>query len=307
MEVTPWNYHWILRYAKPDILFVESTWEGCRQRWKYKIAAYPDYPKRSNATLRKVVALAQDRGIPTIFWNKEDGAHFDRFIDSAKLFEYILTVDENCIPRYLAATNGNATVDTMPFAAENNFHYFSGFNFQSRSANFVGSYSKHIHEPRRRWQEMMFRACHDAGMPLQIFDRNSSRKSENYRYPTIPGLVVNPAVPYHATADVYRNHLVSLNVNTIEDSPTMYSRRLVEIIACGGIAVTNPTPAVERYFADYCHVVSEAEECRDLLARLLVHGPTSLDLERARSGAEQIRKHHSWDKRLKFIMQRVGL
>lgn len=53
MELTPWNYRWILRYGKPDLLLVESAWKGLRNRWKYKIANYPDHPKRSNATLKK--------------------------------------------------------------------------------------------------------------------------------------------------------------------------------------------------------------------------------------------------------------
>lgn len=307
MEVTPWNYHWVLRYGKPDILLTESAWEGLGRRWKYKIASYPDYPKRSNLALQKIVSFARDRGIPTVFWNKEDCAHYDRFISSAELFEYIFTVDENCVPKYLAQTGGKAKVDTLPFAIESNFHHFSGFNFKTRSANFVGSYSKHVHERRRIWQDMMFQACADTGMPLNIYDRNSDRKSPNYRYPSHPGLTVHPAVPHFTTGDIYRHHLVSLNVNTVENSPTMYSRRLVEIIACGGIAVTNPNPAVERYFDQYCHVITNLEEARELIARLLTFGPSSSDLERARAGAEDVRERHTWTHRMELLRTKVGL
>ncbi len=307
MNLTPWNYRWSLRYGKPDFLFVESAWQGHHDRWKYKVASYPAHPKRSNVALQKVVAYARDLGIPTIFWNKEDDVHFDRFIDSARLFDHIFTVDENCVSRYIEATEGNASVATLPFAVESKFHYFKGFDFSLRSANFVGSYSRHIHARRRAWQEMMFTACVESGMPLNIFDRNSTRTSSNYRYPVLPGLTVNPAVPYAATGDIYRKHLVSLNVNTIEDSPTMYSRRLVEILACGGIAVTNPSMAVERYFSDYCHIVRDASDCRDLIKRLLRDGPTVNDQERARAGAEEVRKRHSWDVRIDLIKDTIGL
>ncbi len=307
IAITPLNYRWVLRFQKPDFLFVESAWQGNDNRWKYRIAGYPDYPKRTNALLSKVVEYARDRGIPTVFWNKEDGAHYERFISSAKFFEYIFTVDQNCVPRYIEATKGLATVNTLPFSVESNFHYFTGFNFKSRSANFVGSYSKHVHERRRTWQEMMFRACTDIGMPLHVYDRNSARKSENYRYPSLPGLTVNPAVPYRHTGQIYRDHLVSLNVNTVEDSPTMYSRRLVEIIACGGIAVTNPTPSVERYFSDYCNIVENEFECREVIQRLLKHGPSDQDLERAKAGAEHISKEHSWTRRMALIRNTLSL
>src|SRR5690606_32246845 len=43
---------------KPDLLLVESAWEGRRKRWKYKIASYPDHPRRSNAALARLVARA---------------------------------------------------------------------------------------------------------------------------------------------------------------------------------------------------------------------------------------------------------
>ena len=98
-HITLLNYKLILNFWKPDILFVESAWQGYKNRWKFKIASYPDYPKRNNNKLKKIVKYAKSLGVPTVFWNKEDGVHFDRFIESAKLFDHIFTVDENCIPK----------------------------------------------------------------------------------------------------------------------------------------------------------------------------------------------------------------
>ena len=94
-QVTPLNYKMVLKLWKPDLLFVESAWQGYKNRWKFKIASYSDHPKRNNGKLKKVVTYAKKLGIPTLFWNKEDGVHFERFIESAKLFDYIFTVDEN--------------------------------------------------------------------------------------------------------------------------------------------------------------------------------------------------------------------
>ena len=111
---------------------------------------------------------------------------------------------------------------------------------------------------------------------------------------------------YPDTAKIYKDYLVSLNVNTVTDSPTMFSRRLIEILACGGISVTNPSLAVERLFKDYCYTVHSEEEMLELFNRLK-YGPSPLDLERAEAGADYVANHHTWAHRLKQIAEIVGL
>lgn len=305
LTLTPLNYKWVLSLQKPDLLFVESAWEGHRRRWKYKVASYPA-GRSNNRKLHQVVSYARDRGIPTVFWNKEDGVHFERFIDSARLFDHIFTVDENCVSKYKQIVGDGVTVSTLMFPVQTSTHFFRGFDFKFNKVNFVGSFSRTIHDSRRRWQEMMFSAAGAAGINIVVYDRNSGRSSRNYRYPEFEGLEVRGSIPHQDTAQVYRDFSISLNVNTIVDSPTMYSRRLVEILACGGIAVTNPSVAVNRYFADYCNIVESESEAADLFARLK-GGPSTYDLERAEAGARYVLAEHTWSQRLEDIRKVVGL
>ena len=305
-NITPLNYKIVLRFWKPDILFVESAWQGYKNKWKYKIASYPDYPKRNNEKLKKVVKYAKALGITTVFWNKEDGVHFDRFVNSAVLFDHIFTVDENCIPKYKALVDKAVTVDTLMFAVQSKFHNFTGLNFNSTKANFVGSYSTHIHDKRRYWQDMMF-ALSSKINGLVVFDRNSERKSPNYRYPKLKNLEVFSSVPYDQTAQIYKEYLISLNVNTIEDSSTMFSRRLVEIIACGGVAITNSTPAVEKYFKEYCYTFKTKEELEELLKRFQNDGLSDIDKQRLIEGAIYVSKYHTWTHRLQEIKNTIGI
>jgi len=304
ITITPTNYLKALKHHRIDLLFVESAWQGHHESWKYKIASYPDHSERNNRQLHSLILAARNLGIPCVFWNKEDGVHFDRFIDSAKLFDHIFTVDESCIPRYRAVIGADVTVNPLMFAAQPATHNFSGFNFKHHRVNFVGSYSHHVHDRRRVWQDLTFDAANRGGLGLTVIDRNSARKSNNYRYPLFPGMEVLPAVPYTKTAQIYKDYLVSLNVNTIEDSPTMFSRRLVEILACGGIAVTNPSPAVDRYFRDYCHNIHSSEEAIELFARLK-HGPSPDDLARAEAGARYVLAEHTWAHRLEEVLRVV--
>lgn len=304
--ITPTNYKVILKAWKPDFLFVESAWHGYQNKWKYKIASYYYRPWRNNRRLKELVTYAKEHHIPTVFWNKEDGVHFDRFIDSAKLFDHIFTVDKNCIPKYRAIVDKKVTVNTLMFAVQPSIHNFTGFHFKYNAANFLGSYSHHIHSKRRVWQDMMFKASSLADIPLTIFDRNSNRRSKKYRFPKLQNMEIKPAITYIETAQVYKDYLISLNVNTIEDSETMFSRRLIEIIACGGIAVTNNTKAVQKIFKDYCYVVENENEMVELFNRLK-DGPSEEDLQRAKAGTEYVSREHTWAHRLQEISQVIGL
>lgn len=303
-DVTALNYRFLLRLWRPDLLLVESAWQGHRNAWKYRIAAYPDRPERTNSALARVVNYARDRGIPTVFWNKEDGVHFSRFIESARLFDHIFTVDENCIERYKQIAGPGVTVNELMFAVEPSLHYYkkTDAQHQYRQACFVGSYSKHIHPGRRELQHMLFEAA-ASHIGLTVFDRNSGRSSDNYRYPGHIPMSILPAVPYIATGRIYKDYIASLNVNTVTDSPTMFSRRLVEILACGGLAVTTPALSVDRLFAPYCHVIRSKEEASELFARLKKDGLSPRDREMVVSGAEYVAKHHTWEERLERICQ----
>ncbi len=312
-----------LRFGRPDILFVESAWHGWHNAWKGKIATYVArnvhasyFPScvrswyirltHNNRSLIHLLEYAKKRGIPTVFWDKEGLVHFDRFINAARHFDHVFTVDADTIPKYKEVMGQNASVHVLPFAVQPRFHFFDGFHFEKNEACFVGSYSTHIHHKRRAWQDILFQSAFDTGLGLTVYDRNSSRRAKIFRYPELPGVSILPSVSNAQTAGIYKKYLVSLNVNTNETSPTMVSRRLVEILACGGIAVTNPTPAVDNMFREYCHVVHNREEADALFSRLR-HGPSQEDLERAKAGADYIARNHTWEIRLKQIADIVGI
>ncbi|HDL6180845.1 TPA: glycosyltransferase, partial [Mannheimia haemolytica] len=289
------NYPFLHNAKNAKFLMVESAWQGYKNRWKYKIASYPDNPERTNEKLVRLVEKAKDKGIPTVFWNKEDSVHFDRFIDSAKHFDHIFTVDQNAIARYREVVPATTTVNVGMFPVQPKIHNFQGFNFKHLAANFVGSYSHHIHNKRRERQDMLFGAALKAGLPVTIFDRNSDRKSENYRYPKNSfNLNVQPNVSYTETANIYRDYLVSLNINTVEDSPTMFSRRVVEILACGGILVSTPSMAIDNIFKEYCHIVQSEDEAIELFQRLK-RGASRDDLNKAIAGSEFVLSNFTWE------------
>jgi hypothetical protein len=302
-HMTRANYREVLDSWRPDLVFVESAFHGAQGAWRYELAKQSRTMRlRRPKAIFHLVEYARSRGIPTVFWNKDDGAFFDAFIDVAKAFDFVCTTDESCLPRYREALPAGVPVQVLMMPYQSRFHGFDGFHFQTRSACFLGSYYRRILNGRRQYLDMMFGATAVAGMELNVFDRNHGRISNHFefRYPRHRHLKILPSVGHRQTAEVYKTHVVSLNVNSVTDSRTMISRRLLEILACGGIAVTNDSLAIRSFFSDFCHVVDSREAAIELLSRLR-YGPSAHDLERAEAGARYVADRHSWTHRLEEV------
>lgn len=307
--MTPGNFEDVLNNWKPDLIFVESAFHGVNGTWRYELAKQPKFLRLNQPTaIFRLVEFAKSRQIPTVFWNKDDGAFFDPFIDVAKVFDYVFTTDQECIPRYRQQVPDHVPVNTLVMPYQPAYHNFSGFNFTRKEACFMGSYYRRILNDRRRFLDMMFDACDASDLRLNVFDRNHDRLSRHFefRFPKKRCLHLHGKVAHRETAHVYKSHAISINVNSVTDSETMCSRRLLEILACGGVAVTNPGRSVERYFRDYCHVVNTREEAMELFSRLR-HGPSEDDMARAAAGAQYVKENHTWEHRLEEICSIVGL
>src|SRR5699024_11708816 len=85
-----------LRAEPIDLLLVESAWAGNHGAWQYQLTG-SQAPRKE---LVELVEFCQQQSVPTVFWNKEDPAHFDDFIDTAKLFEVVFTTDVTLLPKY---------------------------------------------------------------------------------------------------------------------------------------------------------------------------------------------------------------
>lgn len=308
-SMTPANYAEVIEQWQPDMVFVESVFHGAGGSWRYEVARQPKWLRLGPPdAIFRLVELARRRGIPTVFWNKDDGAFFDAFIDVAKVFDYVFTTDEECLARYRQQVPIGVPVSTLAMPYQPAFHAFTGFDFTRREACFTGSYYRRILDGRRQFLDMVFNACDASGLQLNAFDRNHDRLSRHFefRFPRRPRLRVHGAVPHRETAQVYKSHVVSLNVNSVTDSETMCSRRLLEILACGGIAVTNPSRSVDAQFRPYCHVLESREQTEELFARLK-YGPSAEDLERAEAGARYVAREHTWAHRLATVCAVVGV
>ena len=253
---------------EPHLLLVESAWQGNNGSWQYMVASYthPDYIGLPN--LRALVTWCRERDVPTVFWNKEDPVHFERFKEAAALFDYVFTSDANCIERYAALEReGSGPISSLQFAAQPRVHNPIGAPVErSTSPVFAGAYYRDRHVDRQRSLQMLL----DAAMPfgLEIYDRRFGHEDKAFGFPERFEERVKGALPYDQMINAYKAHRIFLNVNSVHDSPTMFSRRVFELLACGTAVVSTESVGVEQTLGEVVAMVETQEQATEALTKL---------------------------------------
>ena len=301
IEPRPDNWEGLMEAAKPQLLFVESTWKGNYGTWQYRVANYSNPPGKELAAM---VEGAKKRGIPTVFWNKEDPVHFSNFIDCASNFDVILTTAEEAVPRY--EERSSARVNVLQFAAEESIHNPIGSGRRNGKVCFAGSYYSNRFAERRDDQLMLLDAA--SQFDLEIFDRNydpGNPRGSDFAFPERFERFISGRMPYREMGKAYREYRVFLNVNSVIDSPTMFSRRVFELLACGTPVVSTWCRGIEETFGnDLVWQVRSKEEAVQALEILM----NDDDEWRRRSltGIRAVMSRHTFRHRFERILELAG-
>ncbi|MBN9645295.1 glycosyltransferase [Corynebacterium sp. CCM 8862] len=289
-----------------DMVFIESAWHGNNDAWQYALTPKP-WDK-----LKEMVAESRRRGIPTVFWNKEDPVHFEDFIQTAALFDHVFTTDVNKVDDYKKHL-GHDNVGVLGFAAQPAIHspVRPEFGHATRDIAFAGMYFAHKYPERREQMKLLLGAASKASARremdtgLEIFSRFLGR-DKRYQFPKPLSKHVIGSVDYQKMLSAYRLYKVFLNVNSVVDSPSMCARRIFELLACGTSVVTTPSPAVREFFpAEELTVVDNPEDAENAL-RALVKSPELRD-RMNHLAARRIWAEHTYGHRVDTVLEAVGL
>ncbi len=262
---TPDNWLETLCKAQPHLLMVESAWHGNGDAWNKMIATQ----KGSNREeLAKMVNWCRDNGIPTVFWNKEDPYHFEDFVESARLFDYVFTTAAECIDDYKQRL-GHENVFALPFAAQPNIHNpIKILPARIPKACFAGTFYRNKYEERRRDITNLLNACKDFG--LAIYDRNYYRDDENLKFPEEFAPYIEGCLKVDELALAFKGYKVMINVSTIKDSPTMFARRVFEGMASGTPVLSSYMRGAEELFGEGVVLATDdPEEMRAGIEKLM--------------------------------------
>jgi SAM-dependent methyltransferase len=293
-----------LEEHRPDLLLVESAWNGNGGEWQYRIARYPRKDLDGLPALRALLDGCRERGIPTAFWNKEDPVHFERFSESASLFDHVFTTDARCLDRYRALP-GERTVAPLPFAAQPRIHNpVAAVAERSASPCFAGAWYRDRHPDRRRSLEALLDAARPRG--LVIYDRRFGADDAAFGFPERFAPHILGKLPYERILDVYKGHSVFLNANSVVDSPTMCSRRVFELAACDTAIVSTPGAALSALLGE--GMVEEAGDEKAAAAALeWLLGDESERTRRTRAARRAVFATHTYAERLATIAETAGL
>lgn len=283
---------------KPDLVFLESAWKGNRGDWRLAMTGQSGVSRN----LVELVEFAKARGIPTVLWNKEDPPNYDRFIETARLVDFVFTVDAQKIPDYRKDL-GHERVGVLPFAAQPRIHNpIESADGRSHGVAFAGSYFAQKHDERRGQMEYILGPARKHG--LEIYSRMQS-EDERYHFPEEFRKHIVGSLPYEEMLAAYTQYKVFLNVNTVTESPSMCSRRLFELSAAGTPVVSGPAASVTPFFGPDVLVSESAEETEEVLASLLQHEEL-----RARIGLRahrRVMREHTYGQRVVTVLETLGI
>lgn len=298
IQPRPDNWYALAEKYKPEFFFIESAWKGNYGSWQYRVA---DYANKPGQEIAHICQYAQEKGIPTLFWNKEDPVHHQKFMCSAKLVDHIFTTDANMKDSYQAKT-GNTNVNALPFAAQPALHKPSPLAGRKPRACFAGSWYGNRHAERGDSMRWLLQAANRYG--LDIFDRNYG--TGIFPFPEEYQGGIKGSLPYKELCDEYSRYRVFLNVNSVTESPTMFSRRVFELMACGTPVVSTYAKGIENLFeSDAVWLVHSQEEADEAL-RILMTDDTEWR-RRSLAGIREVFAKHTYAHRLNDIFDRLGI
>ncbi|WP_082492578.1 glycosyltransferase family protein [Arthrobacter sp. Leaf69] len=306
VAVTPEDWRSQITENPVDILFVESAWAGNSGAWKYHLTG----SKGPSDDLIMLVDWCRERGIPTVFWNKEDPPHYTDFLETARLFDSVFTSDATRIPHYLRDL-GHDRVCVLPFAAQPKVHnpIRPKYGWHSRDIAFAGMYFRHKFPERREQMEFLLSGAMagSTGMDfgLEIFSRMLGG-DERYQFPEPFASKVVGQLPYPEMLTAYKAYKVFLNVNSVIESPSMCARRIFEISASGTPVVSAPSLAIREFFPpEEVFVASDVEETRGIIRALVRNSSVG---ERAVHLAQRrVWSAHTYSHRVQSVLDNVGI
>ncbi|WP_306903612.1 glycosyltransferase family protein [Arthrobacter pascens] len=302
MPVHPYTWRNDLAAGAVDLLFVESAWSGNGGLWRGKLAG----PSGPSDEFRDLVHWCRERGIPTVFWNKEDPPHYDDFLPAARIFDQVFTSDSGRIAQYKVDL-GHERVAVLPFAAQPAIHnpVRPGHGWHKRDVAFAGMYFAHKYPERRAQMDLLLGGALDAsvrmGTGLEIFSRQLGGSPE-YQFPAPLDSRVVGSLSYLQTLSAYKAYKVFLNVNSVVDSPSMCARRVFEISASGTPVVTAPSKAMQRFFTPEAVPVATTRKEAEHLTRALVSSP-ELNDRTAHLAQRAIWTNHTYSHRVDTVLQ----
>ncbi|EAK9994286.1 FkbM family methyltransferase [Campylobacter lari] len=289
LQLSPGNWKNEVATFKPDLLFIESAWQGKDSLWKLKISGF-------STELQELIEYCKENNIATVFWSKEDPVHFNTFLPIAYSVDFIFTTDIDCIPKYKFYV-GHEDVYCLPFAAQTKIHNpIEEFN-RKDEFNFAGSY--YLRYPQRQLDFENLISAVKSYKNISIYDRNFNNPHPHYTFPDCYKDMIIGNLSFNEIIKAYKGYKFGITMNTVKQSQTMFARRAFELIACNTFVVSNFSRALRNFFGD---LVISSDDMNELKDKLKLVCEDEIYYKKIKLNAlRKVMKEHTYTDRLNFI------
>jgi glycosyltransferase involved in cell wall biosynthesis/spore maturation protein CgeB len=293
LSVRDWENE--LESFQPQLLFIESAWRGKDNEWDKKIG-------QAATELKKIIDWCKQKSTPTVFWNKEDPIHFQNFINTAKLFDYVFTTDLDCIHRYKAAL-GHERIYFLPFACQPLIHNPIERYHRKNAISFAGAY--YVRYPERAKDLENFLQALTPILPIDIYDRNYGKNDPAYQFPIEYKPYIIGTLPFNKIDQAYKGYKYCLNLNSIKQSQTMFARRVFELLASNTLTISNFSQGLRLLLGDLVMSSDGAEYISDRLTSFQNQPDFAGKIKLA--ALRKVMMEHSYEQRFDYICAKANI
>lgn len=249
-QLTPENWKNEINEFKPDMLFVESAWQGIEGKWHGMIVhVKPEFCQ--------LTEYCHQNDIPVVFWCKEDPGWNDAFMAAAGLADYIFTTEIDCITQY-KKNLGNNNVYLLHFAAQPKFHNPVETEERIDKFCFAGSYYTNYPERTKAFDNIAHYAMRVKG--LDIFDRNFNDEKAVHKFPEFYKPFILGKLEPEEIDKAYKRYTYNINANSGTWTQIMFARRVFELLASNTVSVGNYSKGQKNLFGDLCIMTNDVDQ-----------------------------------------------
>ncbi|MCK1975497.1 glycosyltransferase [Jeotgalicoccus huakuii] len=283
-----------------DFVIFATSWRGIDNSWDG--SAHPNNEKRQE--MIELVEKYNNKGIPTIFYSKEDPVNYHLFKSLAEHCQYIFTTAVEMVKHYKEYT-GNDNVHVLQFGVNPLIHNPVG----TRSASaeefknevlFAGSWLTK-YPVRMSETKKLFDAIVREKAPFTVIDRNFHLGNPRYQFPSKYLSKMAPPVPHDELMNLHKLIRWSINMNSVKYSETMFANRVYELQAFGNILLSNYNTGINNLFPNVRLVHSDDD------FKVIYNTKEKDLLELQAKGIRNVYNGHTTFHRIQQVANTIGL
>lgn len=293
IELVPDKWQEQIEEFKPHLIFVESAWDGKDGLWHDKIVKASD-------EYFAMVSFCNEKTIPVLFWNKEDPVWTDKFMLAASAADVVFTTDVDCVAKYKQEL-GHDNVYQLHFAAQPKYHNpIEKYNRKDKFC-FAGAYY-HRYAERCKVFDQFAKVFIDT-KGFDIFDRNYKKARPEHAFPKFYNKYIIGNLKSDEIDVAYKGYNYGINMNSVNQSQSMFARRVFEMLASNTVTVGNYARGVKNLFGDLTICTDNEQVLEEELKKYCADEWTMNKYRLL--GLRKVLSQHLYEDRLGFIVEKV--